>query len=210
MRALVVIDMQNGFCHPEGSLAHVGMKLADVDRAVATTAEVVADARRNGAPVIFTRHVYRPGRPDEGPSAARLNPRLAQLNGLVAGTWDDALTAELGVLPEDLTVDKVRFDAFLWTSLDPLLRGLGVTELVLAGVVTNIGVESTARSAFMHDHEVTVLSDCCAAQTPRLHEMALEALDACGLATITSADAGFTFAREKTLEVPAAAMPTVA
>lgn len=210
MRALVVIDMQNGFCHPEGSLAHVGMKLADVDQAVRTTAEVIADARRNRVPVIFTRHGYRPGRADEGPNAARLNPKLAQLDGLVAGTWDSALVAELGALPDDLMVDKVRFDAFVWTSLDPLLRGLGVTELVLTGVVTNISVESTARSAFMHDYGVTVLSDCCAAQTPRLHEISLEVLDACGLATVTSADAGFTFAREATIEPPAEAMPTVA
>jgi nicotinamidase-related amidase len=75
---------------------------------------------------------------------------------------------ELGCGPDDLVVDKVRFDAFQWTSLEPLLRGLGVTDLMICGVVTNICVETTARSAFMRDFPVTLLEDCCAAKTRRL------------------------------------------
>jgi ureidoacrylate peracid hydrolase len=72
-RALIVVDMQNGFCHPQGSVPVAGMALADVDRAVASNALVVADARRNGVPVIFTRHVYRPGRSDEARTSAECN-----------------------------------------------------------------------------------------------------------------------------------------
>ena len=81
-------------------------------------------------------------------------------------------------------MDKVRFDAFQWTSLEPLLHGLGVTELVVCGVVTNICVETTVRSAFMRDFPVILLADCCAAQTRRLHELSLEVLSAYRLADI--------------------------
>lgn len=192
-RVLVVVDMQNGFCHSGGSLAQLGMTLAGVDRAVTQTAKAVANARECGVPVVFTRHVYRPGRADEGRNLSRLSPRLAEIGGLLAGSWDGDVVEELGCAADDLVIDKVRFDAFLWTSLDPLLQGLAATELFLTGVVTNICVESTARSAFMRDYPVTILGDCCAAQTSRLHEISLEALAAYGLASVTSVEAGFRF-----------------
>ena len=141
--------------------------------------------------MVFTRHLYRPGRADEGRALKGNSPALAGVDGLQAGTWDAEVVAELGWGPGDLTVDKVRFDAFQWTSLEPLLRGLGVTELVVCGVVTNICVETTVRSAFMRDFPVILLADCCAAGTRRLHELSLEVLSAYRLADIQSITQGF-------------------
>jgi len=184
--ALIVVDMQNGFCHPKGSLPSLGMSLADVDRSVRQSALAVEQARRAGLPVVFTRHVYRPGRADEGQNLTAMSAQLADVDGLAAGSWDGGVVDELGWTPADLTVDKVRFDAFLWTSLDPLLRGLGVTHLQVCGVVTNICVESTVRAAFMRDYRVTLLGDACAAQTARLHELGLEVMGSIGLATVVS------------------------
>jgi nicotinamidase-related amidase len=91
-------------------------------------------------------------------------------------------------------VDKVRFDAFQWTSLEPLLRGLDVTHLVMCGVVTNICVETTVRSAFMRDFPVTLLADCCAAKTRRLHDLSIEVLSAYQLAEIARITDGFDIA----------------
>ena len=159
--------------------------------AVRTAAVAVGQARGAGIPVVFTRHVYRPGRPDEGGALTRNSPDLAEIDGLAAGSWDAEVCAELGCGPDDLVVDKVRFDAFQWTSLEPLLRGLGVTRLMICGVVTNICVESTARSAFMRDFAVTLIEDCCAAKTRRLHELALEVLSSYELAEIASIGRGF-------------------
>jgi ureidoacrylate peracid hydrolase len=184
--ALLVIDMQNGFCHPDGSLPSLGSPLADVEAAVRHTADVVERTRQAGDPVIFTRHVYRPGRADEGANLSQLGTGLAEIDGLAAGSWDGAVVDDLGWTDRDLTVDKARFDAFLWTSLDPLLRGLGVEHLVVAGVVTNICVESTVRAAFMRDYRVTLLADCCAAQTPRLHDLGVEIMGTCGFAEIAT------------------------
>jgi ureidoacrylate peracid hydrolase len=190
-RALLVVDMQNGFCHPEGSFTRIGMGLEGADEAVRNAALAVEQARRAGVPVVFTRHLYRPGRADEGRALKGNSPALAGIDGLQAGTWDADVVAELGWGPDDLTVDKVRFDAFQWTSLEPLLRGLGVTELVVCGVVTNICVETTIRSAFMRDFPVILLADCCAAQTRRLHDLSLEVLSAYRLADIQRITQGF-------------------
>jgi ureidoacrylate peracid hydrolase len=190
-RALLVVDMQNGFCHPEGSFTRIGMGLEGADDAVRNAAIAIEHARRAAIPVVFTRHLYRPGRADEGQALRQNNPALAGLDGLQAGTWDAEVVAELGCGPQDLTVDKVRFDAFQWTSLEPLLRGLGVDDLVVCGVVTNLCVETTIRSAFMRDFPVTLLADCCAAQTRRLHQLSLEVLSSYRLARIESITACF-------------------
>jgi nicotinamidase-related amidase len=190
-RALIVVDMQNGFCHPDGSFARMDMGLEGADEAVRNAALAVAQARRAGIPVIFTRHVYRPGRADEGRALKQNSPALAGLDGLAAGSWDAQVMAELGCGADDLIVDKVRFDAFQWTSLEPLLHGLGAEEIVVCGVITNICVETTIRSAFMRDFPVILLADCCAAKTRRLHELSLEVLTAYQLAQVESITAGF-------------------
>ena len=190
-RALLVVDMQNGFCHPEGSFARIGLGLEGADTAVRNAAVAIGQARQAGLPVVYTRHLYRPGRADEGRALKQNSAALAGVNGLAAGTWDADVVDELGCRSGDLIVDKVRFDAFQWTSLEPLLRGLGVAELVVCGVVTNICVETTIRSAFMRDFPVIMLADCCAAATRRLHELSVEVLAAYRLAEIASITGGF-------------------
>jgi ureidoacrylate peracid hydrolase len=190
-RALIVVDMQNGFCHPEGSLPRLGMGLAGAEAAVRQAAAAVRQARAAGVPVIFTRHQYRPGRADEGQRLSEVSADLAAVGGLAAGSWDAAVVDGLASGPGDLYIDKVRFDAFLWTSLDPLLRGLGAANLAVCGVVTNICVESTVRAAFMRDYRVTLLADCCAARTPRLHDLGVEVMGSCGFASIAAVGDGF-------------------
>ncbi|MGH3167616.1 MAG: isochorismatase family cysteine hydrolase [Trebonia sp.] len=189
--ALIVIDMQNGFCHPDGSHARLGFGLEGGERAVRNTSIAVGQAREGGIPVIFTRHLYRLGRADEGPVLIRDSPAIARQNGLAAGSWDAEIVDELDCRADDLKVDKVRHDAFQWTSLEPLLRGLGVGRLMICGVVTNLCVESTVRSAFMRDFPVTLIEDCCAAKTRRLHELSVEVLSSYEIADIARVGRGF-------------------
>ncbi|KAA9149773.1 cysteine hydrolase [Amycolatopsis acidicola] len=184
MKAMLVIDVQNGFCHADGSMPKLGAALSGGDEAVANAATAVASAREQGMPVVFTRHVYRPGFYDEGAWLTGRSPDLESVGGLLAGSWDGDVVDELGRGKDDLVVDKCRLDAFQWTSLEPLLRGMGATELVVCGVVTNFCVETTVRSAVMRDFEVTLLEDACAAQTPRLHEIGIEVMRDCGFATV--------------------------
>lgn len=68
-----------------------------------------------------------------------------------------------------------------------------MTDLVVCGVITNICVESTVHSAFMRDFPVTLLADCCAAKTRRLHELSVEVLSSYRLAEIAEITVGFEF-----------------
>jgi ureidoacrylate peracid hydrolase len=189
--ALIVVDIQNGFCHPEGSFPRIGLGPEGADAAVRNAAIAVKQARAADVPIIFTRHLYRLGRADEGPALIRNSPALAVVNGLAAGSWDAEVVEDLDCGPDDLRVDKVRFDAFQWTSLEPLLRGLSVSKLVICGVVTNLCVETTVRSAFMRDFPVTLIEDACAAKTRRLHELSIEVLSSYELAEIVRVEDGF-------------------
>jgi ureidoacrylate peracid hydrolase len=158
--ALLVIDMQNGFLHPEGSLTRDDQPMFEVERVVAETVELVAEARNAGLPVIYTQHVFRPDYLDV---PARLRARDLFKEGeptLVTGSWDAAVADELKPLDSEPIVEKNRYDAFLYTDLELVLRALGVARLLVCGVATNVCVESTVRSAEQRDFEVTVASDC--------------------------------------------------
>lgn len=158
--ALLVIDMQNGFLHPDGSVTRNDQPMFEVERVVAETVTLVAEARRAGLPVVYTQHVFRP---DYFDVPLRLRSRDLFTGGgeaLVKGSWDAAVADELKPLDSEAVVEKNRYDAFLYTDLELVLRTLGVGRLLVCGVATNVCVESTVRSAEQRDLEVTVASDC--------------------------------------------------
>jgi ureidoacrylate peracid hydrolase len=159
--ALVVIDMQNGFLHPLGSVARSSEQpMFELDRVVADTVELVAGARTAGLPVVYTQHVFRP---DYFDVPRRLRPRDMFKEGdqaLVKGSWDAAVVDELKPLDSEPVVEKNRYDAFLYTDLELVLRELEVDRLLVCGVATNVCVESTVRSAEQRDVAVTVAADC--------------------------------------------------
>lgn len=168
--ALLVIDMQNGFVHPDGSLPSLGMGMPDAESVIKENAAVIAAARLAGMPVIYTRSVFRPGMVDLPMRMEKLLPPNFVL--LQRGSWDaeihDALTPKDG----DVVIDKNRYDAFLHTPLEQLLRSLRVSNVLVIGTVTSICVESTVRSGYMRDFDMWVASDCVAG-IPGQHESSL-------------------------------------
>jgi ureidoacrylate peracid hydrolase len=166
--ALLVIDMQNGFCDAEGTMPRAGFGLPRIDEVIAETAALLGAARTAGLPVVYTRHGYRADMLDR-PARLRVP---AELRPLVRGSWDTAIVDRLAPGPEDRIVDKNRYDAFLYTDLVLVLRAIGATRLLVSGVVTNACVESTVRSAEQRDFEVLVAADCTCAPEP-MHEASL-------------------------------------
>jgi nicotinamidase-related amidase len=151
--ALVVIDLQKGVV--SGTVAH----------AVPHAAALAKAFRRDGLPVVLVNVTGRaPGRTDRGgPGSAGAPP---------AG-WADIID-ELERQPGDHLITKRRRSAFHDTGLDTLLRDLGVTQIVLAGVSTSAGVESTARSAHDHGYHVVLATDAMADHDPDSHRHSLE------------------------------------
>ena len=171
--AVVVVDMQNDYCHPDGVFARAGLELGDLDGLVARVNALVAGGRRAGAPVIWVKMAWDD---DEAPGLlAQRSPFLAA-EGLRRGTWGSALVDGLDVAAQDVVVEKTRFSAFFDTDLERRLLDSGVTTLVIAGVRTDFCVESTVRDAMFRDFEVVVPRDTVAGYVAELHQHSLQVM----------------------------------
>ena len=152
--ALVVIDLQKGI---------VGYPTAHTIAGILAAASALTSAfRRHGLPVILVNAT--------GGAAGRTERRRS-FEGLPAD-WAD-LVPELDVQPGDLLVTKRCWGAFTNTGLQTRLNALGVTQLVLAGVATSIGVESTARHAYELGFNITLATDAMTDLSLEAHENSL-------------------------------------
>lgn len=102
------------------------------------------------------------GRTDGGPAG-----------GVRPEGWDQ-IVDELAGHPEDIRVTKRNWGAFHGTDLDLQLRRRGITQIVLGGIATSIGVESTARAAHEHGYHVTLATDTLADMDPEAHRNSVE------------------------------------
>ncbi len=183
--ALLVVDLQNDFLHPQGAYGRAGQGAPEI-AALPGRVKPLADAMRaRGGLVISTQFTLQPGRGGEpivSPHLKSLRPFLAK-GDFLPGAWGHRLVDELQ--PADVTIEKVAYSAFYMTRLEWVLRKLGVDRLLVAGIVTNGGVASTVRDAHVRDIDAIVLEDGCAAFTPEVHRTAIDALRPVGrVATI--------------------------
>ncbi|MBO6561999.1 MAG: cysteine hydrolase [Nisaea sp.] len=174
--ALLLVDMQNDFLHPEGAYARGGAKAAEI-AALPAKLKPVADAMRAaGGWIVSTHFTLVPGKGGEpfiSPHLKQLRPFLAK-GDFAPGSFGQDLIDELA--PADIKVEKVAFSAFYMSRLEWVLNRAGIEHLVVGGIVTNGGVASTVRDAHVRDFHVTVLSDGCAAFSPEVHETNIAAL----------------------------------
>jgi len=171
---LLIVDLQNDFLTPGGAYDRGGAVSREARVLPARVAPVARAVKAHGGLVaasLFTLWPDAHGEPMISPHLKQLRPFLAK-GDFAAGSRGQANVAELDGLV-DVSVWKVAYSAFFNTQLDWVLRRAGVSSVVLAGIVTNGGVASTARDAHMRDYHVTVLADGCAAPTPAMHDAAL-------------------------------------
>jgi len=171
--ALIVIDMQNAFCHPSGSLAKLGKDASMCIAAVPACRQLVDAAHAAGVPVIYTRIVYRPDYRDRGIMPHEIRPVLKDAASCVVGTWDADLVAEFVPGADDFVVDKNRPSAFFNAGTDTILRNLDVRTVVVCGVTTSMCVESTVRDAGHRDYRTFVVSDATGELDRKRHDAAL-------------------------------------
>lgn len=184
--ALVIIDLQNDFLHPDGAYTRGGLKNADI-AALPARIKPLADAlRAKGGCVISTHFTLvsgRGGEPIVSPHLLKIRPFLRK-GDFAPGSWGHGLVDELA--PADMSVEKIAYSAFYMTRLEWLLRKSGIDTLMIGGIVTNGGVASTVRDAHVRDFNVIILEDGCAAFTRETHEVSIAALrpvaDVCTIA----------------------------
>ncbi len=186
--ALLLVDLQNDFIHPNGAYGRAGQGAAEIAALPARIAPLAQAMRAAGGWIAATQFTLVPakgGAPIIAPHLHKLRPFLAKGDFTPHG-WGHAIVDELQ--PIDLAVEKIAYNAFFNTRLDWVLRKCGIRRLLVAGIVTNGGVASTVRDAHVRDYEVAVLSDGCAAFSPATHDTTIASLRAlCPVITIAEA-----------------------
>ena len=171
--ALVLVDLQNDFLHPEGAYGRAG-QTADAIAALPLQLAPLARALRDaGGWVVSTHFTLVPGKGGEpfiSGHLKKLRPFLAK-GDFLPGAWGHALVDALQ--PADIAIEKVAYSAFYMSRMEFALRRAGVQTLIFGGIVTNGGVASTVRDAHVRDFHAVVLSDGCAAFSDRVHETAI-------------------------------------
>ena len=160
--ALVLVDLQQGI---------LGMELAPRSGAdVLESATIVAQRFRDaGALVVLVRVAFSDDFADAPPRQVD-QPMARPENGLPK-EWSTLAPGLLDLA--NLIVTKRQWGAFHGTELDLQLRRRGIRTVVLGGIATNFGVESTGREAWEHNYDVVVLEDLCASSSIDLHKMAI-------------------------------------
>ena len=159
--AVLVIDMLNDFLVEGGK-----MVLPGGDHIVPYQKGVIRAARKAKIPIIYINDCHRPGLKED-------REFLKRGEHCIEGTWGAEIIAALKPDPTDLIVVKRRFSGFFETDLDLTLKDLGVSTLIVMGVVTNICVRSTIHDAFFRGYTVIVPQDCVEATGPREQESSL-------------------------------------
>ena len=174
--ALLTIDLQNDFLHPQGAYGRAGQKARSIAALPARIAPVRNALRAKGGVHISAQFTLVPrpgGEPLISPHLKSLR-RFLTKGDFAPNSFGHNLVDELA--PADYTVEKIAYSAFFQTRMEYILRALTIETLIVGGIVTNGGVASTVRDAHMREMHTIVLSDGCAAFNGDVHNATLVSL----------------------------------
>ncbi len=172
---LIVVDMQNAFCHPNGSFRKRGYSIIELDSVIETNRRLIDFAHNKSWLVIYTRLAYQPDYSDAG-LLLKKHPKIRQLCAYVRGSFDSEIFEDLSLAKSDVLLTKTRYDPFIGANLEEILKQNKLKHLIVGGLLTNICVESTVRSAFDREFEVTLVSDATSTYSEELYRNSLETM----------------------------------
>jgi ureidoacrylate peracid hydrolase len=169
---LLVIDMQEGFCHPDALMETSGIGTSNQRAIIPDVVKLVALARERDVPVFWSQQVHFPEDVTRERRKSTIPGHMDKQNfaPCLRGTWEVAFVPEMDVREEDFVVEKHRASMFFETTLSAKLRMLGIEQVIVCGVTTEFCCETTIRDAYYRDMDVIVVRDCVAGPYPRFHE----------------------------------------
>jgi len=164
---LLVIDMQNDFCSPDGNMAKTGRDIRFIQKMIPHLSGLLEICRSAGMRVIFTKMVHSVWT-DSPAWVSKLNSKNVR-----QGTWGCEFYQGFEPREEDWVVEKHRYSAFISTDLDMVLRASDVDSIIVTGVNSDQCVDATAKHAFQMDYYVFLVKDCIATDSQTLTEAVL-------------------------------------
>ncbi len=185
--AYLIIDMQRDFLEPGGFGETLGNDVSQLRPALAPCRAMLDRARDDGILVIHTREGHRPDLTDAPPAKLERGKPSARIGDagpmgriLVRGEPGHDIVPELYPLPGEPVIDKPGKGAFYQTDLELLLKNRGIDTLLVAGVTTEVCVNTTVREANDRGFRCVVLADCCGSYFPEFHAAGLAMIKAQG------------------------------
>ena len=176
--ALLSVDLQNDFLHPDGAYGRAGQTSPEIAALPEKLKPLVEALRAAGGWFVSTQFTLVPGKGGEpfiSPHLKQIRPFLRK-GDFSPGEWGHRLVDEL--YPADIVVEKVAYSASYQTRMEFCLRKAEIETLLICGIVTNGGVASTLRSAHVRDFNTILISDGCAAFSNEVHDTAVKSLSA--------------------------------
>ncbi|MDM0079465.1 isochorismatase family cysteine hydrolase [Variovorax sp. J31P179] len=176
--ALLVVDMQNDFCHAEGWFAQKGLGTQAARKPIPVLQALLPAWRDAGGAVVWLNWGIRADKRNLAPTVQFKGKRTADGVGyaehspldhgpsLVQGSWGAQVVDELSVAPSDISVHKHRLSGFWDNELDTLLRQQGITTLLFTGINTDRCVFSTLQDANFLGYDCVLLQDACSTPSP--------------------------------------------
>lgn len=185
--ALIVIDMQRDFAEPGGFGESLGNDVSRITRIIPDVKRLIEGFRAAGLPVIHTMECHRPDLSDLPPAKRnRGNPSLRigdkgpMGRVLIAGEPGTAILPELAPLAGEVVIEKPGKGAFYATELETILIEKGVSQLVFAGVTTEVCVQTTMREANDRGYECLLAEEATESYFPEFKAAALAMIRAQG------------------------------
>lgn len=177
--AVLALHFQNDVLHADGRI-RVGLAKTDParERVIAAGGRLIAGARHLNLPLIHIRIAFRPDYADLVQNCPIFR-QVALLGAMKEHTWGAQFYP--GLEPDEgreheFVIRHLRTSGFVGTPLELILKTLGVTHLIMAGVATHSVVEMTARHAADLGYEVTIAADACTAASDGVHQAALASM----------------------------------
>jgi ureidoacrylate peracid hydrolase len=181
--AVLVVDMQNAFVRKGGYFDLAGRDISVTEGIIGPCRDVVSAARQRGIRILYLQMGCRSDLSDKGPpdapgalkskslSLVRQRPEMKD-KFYFYGTWGAEIIEELEPRPADIVIKKQKYDGFIGTNLEIILRTLGIKYLTFIGTATNLCVESTLRHAFFLDYFPILVSDAVSQAGSRITQQA--------------------------------------
>lgn len=176
--AMVVVDMQNDFCHPDGWLGGIGVDVTPARAPIGPLQRLLPSLRHVGVPIIWLNWGNRPDLLNISPALLHVYNGDGRSVGLgdplpksgervlTEGSWAAAVVDELPIEPGDVCVSKFRMSGFWDTPLDSILRNLGVTTVLFGGVNADQCVLHTLADANFLGYDTLMVEDATATTSP--------------------------------------------
>lgn len=185
--ALIVIDMQRDFAEPGGFGASLGNDVSRITKIIPDVKRLIEGFRAAGLPVIHTMECHRPdlsdlpsAKRDRGMPVLRIGDEGPMGRVLIAGEAGTAILPELAPIEGEVVIEKPGKGAFYATDLGAILKEKGITQLVFAGVTTEVCVQTTMREANDRGYECLLCEEATESYFPQFKAAAIEMIRAQG------------------------------